>query len=190
MASAIRTTWVTLMTTTTLLAILLLALFASNTEASSTKNWKVVKETNLVFFMQDYETGKNFSAIPVAGVNGTKSGVLGFGTVMVIDDALTEGIEKHSKQVGRAQGMYVNSALDGSDLHFLLSVVFTDEKYNGSTLEIQGANRFFLKQREVSVVSGTGYFRFARGFAILETVVLDIPNLNAVLKINVTVLHY
>ncbi|KAG9447597.1 hypothetical protein H6P81_013725 [Aristolochia fimbriata] len=168
--------------------VAMLALLAS-TQASSTK-YRKLKETNLVFYMQDYETGKNVTAVPIAGVNGTHSSVLNFGTVLVTDDALTEGIDRNSKQVGRAQGIYVNSALDGSDLHLLFSAVFTNEKYNGSTLEIQGADRFFLKRREVSVVSGTGYFRFARGFAILETAYLDLPTLNAIIKFNVTVLHY
>ncbi|XP_068666679.1 dirigent protein 1-like [Aristolochia californica] len=109
---------------------------------------------------------------------------------MVTDDAPTEGPERHSKEVGRAHGIYVNSALDASDLHFLFSAVFTNKKYNGSALEIQGADRFYLKQREVSVVYGTGAFRFARGFVVLETVYLHLPGLDAVIKFNVAVLHY
>ncbi|RWR86325.1 dirigent protein 23 [Cinnamomum micranthum f. kanehirae] len=169
------------------------------------------KKTKMVFYMQDWETGKNVTAVPVAGKNGTLSSILNFATVMVVDDAITEGQDRQSKQIGRAQGIYVNSALDASDLHLLFSIVFTNKKYNGSTIEIQGADRFFLKQREVSVVSGTGYFRFAQGFAIqgadrfflkqrevsvvsgtgyfrfakgfavLETVYLDLTNLNAVI---------
>ncbi|XP_058071114.1 dirigent protein 2-like [Magnolia sinica] len=147
------------------------------------------KETHMVFYLQDWETD-NATSVPVAGTNGTLSSVLNFGTIMVVDDAVTEGPDRQSKQVGRAQGIYVNLALDGSDLHLLFSVVFTNEKYNGSTLEIQGADRFFLKYREVSVVAGTGLFRYARGHAVLETVYLDLPTLNAVIKFNVTVHHY
>ncbi|RWR86318.1 dirigent protein 2-like protein [Cinnamomum micranthum f. kanehirae] len=147
-------------------------------------------ETEMVFYMQDWESGKNITAVPVSGRNGTLSSVLNFATVMVVDDAITEGQDRQSKQIGRAQGIYVNSALDASDLHLLFSIVFTNEKYNGSTIEIQGADRFFLKQREVSVVSGTGYFRFAKGFAVLETVYLDLTNLNAVIRFNITVHHY
>ncbi|KAJ8633223.1 hypothetical protein MRB53_026559 [Persea americana] len=115
------------------------------------------KETKMVFYMQDWESG---------------------------------GLDRRSKQIGRAQGIYVNSALDASDLHLLFSIVFTNEKYNGSTIEIQGADRFFLKQREVSVVSRTGCIRFAKGFAVLETVYLDLANLNAVIRFNVTIHHY
>ncbi|KAF8410712.1 hypothetical protein HHK36_003248 [Tetracentron sinense] len=144
----------------------------------------------MVFYMHDYETGTNISAIPVAGNPLKKWFVLEFGTIIAIDDAATVAIERNSTQIARLQGMYVNSAKDGTDLHWLVSIVFTNKAYNGSTLEIQGANREFQKYREVSVVSGTGLFRFARGYAILETVLLDLDNLNAIVRWNLTVLHY
>ncbi|XP_058092629.1 dirigent protein 1-like [Magnolia sinica] len=141
-----------------------------------------IKETNMVLYLQDWETGSNATAFPVAGLNDTYSSILKFATIMVIDDAVTEGLDRTSKEMGRAHGMYVNSALDASDLHLLFSVIFTNEKYNGSTLEIQGADWFFLKQREASVVSGTSLFRYAKGYAVLETVYLDLANLNAAIK--------
>ncbi|XP_002270663.2 dirigent protein 2-like [Vitis vinifera] len=109
--------------------------------------------------MHDWETGANVTAIPIAGLPKKPWAVGTFATIIPIDDALTETIDRNSAQIGRAQGIYVNSALDGSDLHFLMSVVFTNKQYNGSSLEIQGADRFFNKYREVSVVSGTGMFR-------------------------------
>ncbi|KAF8364850.1 hypothetical protein HHK36_033174 [Tetracentron sinense] len=149
-----------------------------------------LKETKMVFYMHDYETGTNISAIPVAGNPLKKWFVLEFGTIIAIDDAATVAIERNSTQIARLQGMYVNSAKDGTDLHWLVSIVFTNKAYNGSTLEIQGANREFQKYREVSVVSGTGLFRFARGYATLETVLLDLDNLNAIVRWNLTVLHY
>ncbi|RWR86317.1 dirigent protein 22 [Cinnamomum micranthum f. kanehirae] len=180
------------MASITLVIIALLQVFVTATvDCFEAKNMRMkVKETEMVFYMQDWESGKNITAVPVSGRNGTLSSILNFATVMVVDDAITEGQDRQSKQIGRAQGIYVNSALDASDLHLLFSIVFTNEKYNGSTIEIQGADRFFLKQREVSVVSGTGYFRFAKGFAVLETVYLDLTNLNAVIRFNITVHHY
>ena len=72
---------------------------------------------------------------------------------MAIDDKVTVAIERNSSQVGRLQGIYVNLELDGTDLHLLVSLVFTNKAYNGSTLEIQGADRFYQKYREVSVIS-------------------------------------
>jgi hypothetical protein len=172
----------------TLSLMFLLALATST--AASKYQFQKLKETNMVFYMQDWETGANATTFPVAGIPHKRWGVLSFGTIFAIDDKLTVGIERNSSEVGRAHGIYVNSALDGSDLHLLMSFVFTNKAYNGSTLEIQGANRFYLKYREVSVVSGTGIFRLARGYATLETVFIDIPNSNAIIRWNVTVFHY
>ena len=149
-----------------------------------------LKQTNIVFYMQEWESGANITSIPVAGIPKKPWATLAFGTIFAIDDALTESSDRKSAQVGRAQGIFVNTALDGTDLHLLMSLVFTNKEYNGSTLEIQGADRLFQKYREVSVVSGTGKFRFARGYATLETVYLDMPNANAILRWNVTVLSF
>ncbi|KAF8380560.1 hypothetical protein HHK36_028048 [Tetracentron sinense] len=117
----------------------------------------------MVFYMHDYETGNNITTIAVAGNPKKKWGILEFGTVFAMDDPLTVAYDRNSTQIGRAHGIYVNSATDGSDLHFLMSLIFTNKDYNGSTLEIQGADRFLLKYREVSIVSGTRMFCFARG---------------------------
>ncbi|KAK6918850.1 Dirigent protein [Dillenia turbinata] len=151
---------------------------------------KQQKQTNLVFFMHDWESGDNITAVAVAGLPNKPWKPLAFGTLFAIDDDLTTGVDRKSAQIGRAHGLYVYSALDGSDCHMLLSLVFTSKEYSGSTLEIQGADRLLQKSREVSVVSGTGKFRLARGYATLETAFLDLPNSNAILKWNVTVFHY
>nr|QQM18951.1 dirigent protein 16 [Kadsura heteroclita] len=148
-----------------------------------------MKETKMVLYLQDWEFGKNSTAVPVAGINGRFANVLNFTTVSVVDDALTEGLDRNSKEVGRAQGIYVNSALDGTNLHLIFSAIFTNGNYKGSTLEFQGADRRNLKYREVSVVSGTGVFRFARGYATLETVFVDDSGYDAVVRFNATVRH-
>ena len=71
--------------------------------------------------------------------------------------------------------MYITSALDGSTTHVLISIVFTNGQFSGSTLEIQGSSPHFQKYKEVFVVSETGRLRFARGYAIFETVFVDTP---------------
>ncbi|GLJ32157.1 hypothetical protein SUGI_0647410 [Cryptomeria japonica] len=142
------------------------------------------KEEKLVFYMHDILTGKNITGVVVAAVKGLSLSE-NFGTVIVIDDLVTEGPEPSSKTIARAKGLYVISDLRGTnfDLHF--SVVFVNMKYNGSTLEIQGADRYLQKKREVSVVGGTGQFRYARGYAIIETVKLE--GVNAILKFSVNI---
>ncbi|XP_058107063.1 dirigent protein 2-like [Magnolia sinica] len=149
-----------------------------------------MKETNMVFYMQDWETGSNVTAISVAGLNGTNSSPLNFGTIAVLDDPITIGVDRYSKQIGRARGIFSASALDGSTIHRIFSFVFTDGEYKGSTLQIQGLEVYRTKRRELSVVSGTGLFRYARGYIVFESAFMDIPNLNAVLKVTVTVRHY
>lgn len=80
--------------------------------------------------------------------------------------------------------------MDGKALYLAFSVIFSDGEYAGSTLEIQGADKFSMPQREFGIVSGTGYFRFVKGYGILETHFLDVANLKAILKLTVRVKHY
>ncbi|KAM1411595.1 hypothetical protein ACFXTO_024446 [Malus domestica] len=54
-----------------------------------------------------------------------------------------------------------------------MSLAFTNGQYNGSNLELQGINRQFERVKEVSVVSGTASFRYAKGYATFETVFYD-----------------
>lgn len=83
--------------------------------------------------------------------------------------------------------MLVATSLDGSNVSVILSIVFTNNsQYNGSTLEIQGVSRQFENYREVSVVSGTGRFRFARGYATLETLSYDPTTTYSVIHCSIT----
>lgn len=148
------------------------------------------RQTSLVLYVHDYLSGEGASAAVVAGNTGANSDVFHFGTVIVVDDAVTEGPAAVSKVVGRAQGMYVNSALDGKALHMVFSVVFTEGAYKGSSLEIQGADLYSFPEREFSIVSGTGYFRFVKGYGIMTTEFMDIVNARAVLKLAITLKHY
>ncbi|XP_030539973.1 dirigent protein 11-like [Rhodamnia argentea] len=148
------------------------------------------RETNLVFYVHDYLTGQDASTVTVAGKAGPQSSILHFGTVLVVDDPVTEGPTIESREIGRAQGMYVNSQLDGKGLHLVFSVIFTGGEHEGSTLEIQGADLFSMEEREFGIVSGTGQFRFVKGYGVMVTEFMDIANLRAVLKLNVTVRHY
>ncbi|XP_049933728.1 protein-tyrosine-phosphatase PTP1-like [Nymphaea colorata] len=94
-----------------------------------------------------------------------------------------------SKQVGRCQGIY---ALEGQQVLALLmamNVVFTDGRYNGSTLSIMGRNPVLGKVREIPVISGTGAFRMARGYAIIRTLWVDSKTRDATVQYDVVVVH-
>ncbi|KAL6136907.1 hypothetical protein ACLB2K_062202 [Fragaria x ananassa] len=147
------------------------------------------KETRMSMYLQDFIAGPNFTDIPVAGVAGKLWSFSQFGTVYVTDDPLTQGPSLHAPSVGRAQGVFVAAALDGLNAHIVFSVRFTNKEYIGSTLGIQGNSILREPVRELSVVSGTGKFRFARGYATCETYSVDSSIGYAVVRFNVTVEH-
>ncbi|CAH2049942.1 unnamed protein product [Thlaspi arvense] len=96
------------------------------------------KQTNLVFHVHENFSGHDTSATTVAGTNGPTSNILKFGTIAAVDDPVTEGPDPKSREIGRAQGLYINTQLDGKGLHLAFSVIFTGGEFKGSTLEIQG----------------------------------------------------
>ncbi|KAI3446234.1 hypothetical protein Pfo_002899 [Paulownia fortunei] len=156
------------------------------------KNLPSAKEkvTKLHFYFHDTVSGKNPSAITVAQSNFTLISPTGFGLVRMMDDALTIGPEPDSKIIGRAQGIYGSASLEEVGLLMTLNFVFTDGKYNGSTLSVLGHNPVFHKYREMPIVGGSGVFRLARGIATAQTVWFNITSGDAVVEYNVMVLHY
>jgi len=145
---------------------------------------------NMVFYMHDILSGCNKTAFPVAGFNGSSSNPGKFGSLIVISDVITKRprfTESDSENnVGRAQGAYVNTnPVTGLDFFMFFTISFDQNmKYSGSTLEIQGLDRFNQTQSEYAVVGGTGNFRFARGYAVVTTE--STSGMNAVLKFNTT----
>ncbi|XP_050379902.1 pterocarpan synthase 1-like [Argentina anserina] len=148
------------------------------------------KETYMSLYFQDFTAGPNLTTLPLAGIACKLWTFDQFGTVYVNDDPITEGPCPESALVGRAQAFVVTSALNGRNALVFLSIVFTNKKYNGSTIEIQGNSKQFEPVREVAVVSGTGEFRFARGYATLETYFVDQPRGYSVIRCNITVQHH
>ncbi|KAL6010022.1 hypothetical protein ACLOJK_000453 [Asimina triloba] len=145
----------------------------------------------MVLYQHYSGSGAHMSSYAVAGIAGPKKWTgLEFGTIVVGDNPLTEGMDRaRSKEVGRAQGLFVTATRDGSGAHLSYSVVFTAGPYNGSTLEIAGRDN--LRPRtEVAVVGGTGAFRYARGYALVETAKVEKGTLdNVILKMSFALRH-
>ncbi|KAJ3697438.1 hypothetical protein LUZ61_001143 [Rhynchospora tenuis] len=98
------------------------------------------KETYLHFFFHEILSGEY--ATVLEAVNPSNSSSLTFGTILVIDDMLKDGQDENSSLIGRAQGLNaVVGKADGA-IGSMLNFVFTEGKYNGSTLAIYG--RFTL----------------------------------------------
>ncbi|KAL8500927.1 hypothetical protein ACS0TY_020496 [Phlomoides rotata] len=127
------------------------------------------KTTRLHFYFQDRPGGKNPTAVKIIGEGKS----IGFGTTFMIDDALTEKLDRSSKIVGRAQGMY--SIVTQNDMAFLMVVTFafTEGKYNGSGISMLGRNHVMDDVREMPIVGGSGLFRLARGYALAHTLWFD-----------------
>ncbi|KAK7355084.1 hypothetical protein VNO80_14329 [Phaseolus coccineus] len=146
------------------------------------------KLSHLHFFLHDVVAGSNQTAVRVAAAPATEKSPTMFGAVVMMDDPLTELPDAASTVVGRAQGIYASAST--SELGFLMAVnfVFTEGKYNGSSLAVLGRNTVVSAVREMPVVGGSGQFRFARGYAQAKTHYFSV--LEAVVEYNVYVFHY
>ncbi|XP_057482936.1 dirigent protein 22-like [Actinidia eriantha] len=113
-----------------------------------------------------------------------------FGFIAMIDDPLTIGPALSSKLVGRAQGLYTSASQQGVGLLMVMNFAFLEGKYNGSTITVLGRNMVFSKLREMSVIGGTGLFRFARGYVEVRTHKFNITTGDAVVEYNIYVMHY
>ena len=152
--------------------------------------FKHEKLTHLNFFFHDIVTGQNPTAVRVAEAAMTNTSKTLFGSVMIIDDPLTEGPEMESNLVGRAQGMYASAGQNEPGLLMAMTFHFVEGKFNGSNLSFLGRNSVFSEVRELPIVGGSGLFRFARGYAEARTRTLDMKTGNAVVEYNVYVFHY
>jgi hypothetical protein len=94
-----------------------------------------------------------------------------FGSVTVIDDQLTEEHELDSSVIGRAQGFYLASSLDGTSKTIVITVfVHGAEHHDGpdDTISLFGIHRTASPESEIAVIGGTGKYENARGYAAIE----------------------
>ncbi|XLT12466.1 hypothetical protein HN51_058156 [Arachis hypogaea] len=95
---------------------------------------------------------------------------LGFGTITVIDDVLTVQPELGSQIVGKAQGVYVASSADGSRQMMAFTALFEGGEY-GDSLNLYGLFKIGSAMSKLSVISGTGKFKNAKGFAEVRSLI-------------------
>ncbi|CAK8542835.1 unnamed protein product [Lathyrus sativus] len=143
-------------------------------------------QSTLVFYLQDVEKGPKATVSPVIGINGKVWSYNTFGTIFVVDDPVTLSPNPFSTQIGKAQGTITVTSQDGANVNIVLSIVFNNMQYADSTLEIQGTSRQRDNLRELGVVSGTGRFRFAKGFAVFETLSYDPTYSQSVIRLTIT----
>ncbi|MCL7022342.1 hypothetical protein MKW94_002569 [Papaver nudicaule] len=151
---------------------------------------KEEKLSHFRVYWHDIVGGPNPTAIQVARAPSTNKSTTGFGAVVMIDDALTEGPEMSSKLIGRAQGLYAFAGVNEVAALMNMNFAFMVGKYNGSTISIMGRNQVLTEVREMSIVGGSGLFRFARGYVQARTKKLDFKTGDATVEYNVYVFHY
>ncbi|CAN1276445.1 Dirigent protein 23 [Linum perenne] len=143
--------------------------------------------TNLQFYFHDIFSEPNPTATQVVQPISNSTATF-FGAVVMVDDPLTETPDRNSKLVGRAQGLYGAAGRNDLVLLMVMSYGFVDGPYNGSSISLVGRNTVTkpATTRELPILGGTGFFRMARGYAILNTVSLNAAG-DAVVHYNVTV---
>ncbi|CAJ2638985.1 dirigent protein 2-like [Trifolium pratense] len=157
----------------------------SNIMLPSQQQQTTEKIKHIHFYYHDIRGNKNPTMIQI--VNAAENTKNGFGSIFMMDDAMTEGQELSSKQIGRAQGLFGLCTLQSIAECMLINLVFTDGEYGGSTLSMLGTNAITKQNRETCIVGGTGVFRFARGFAIANSVNSISTPEHYVVEYNVTV---
>ncbi|OMO66375.1 Plant disease resistance response protein [Corchorus olitorius] len=149
-----------------------------------------LRETRLSGYFHDYSSvGPNATTGPVVGFPGKLWRYDQFGTIYVFDDPMTEGPEPTSPKLGRVQGIAVTVSLNGLNAHISGSLVFTNEAYNGSTIQILGVDNQFNVIGEYGVTSGTGKFRYATGYVTWEILSFDPSISYALFRVNATIRH-
>ncbi|KAK9913388.1 hypothetical protein M0R45_037206 [Rubus argutus] len=92
-----------------------------------------------------------------------------FGSITVIDDELTEGHELGSAVLGKAQGFYLASSLDGNSHTMAFTVLMHGQHDVEDTISLFGVHRTASPVSHIAVIGGTGKYENANGYAAIES---------------------
>ncbi|KAL1567622.1 dirigent protein 22-like [Salvia divinorum] len=149
-----------------------------------------LKKTEMILYYQNYSGDQNTTTVEIPVPSTGPLDFTKFGAAFCTDDPITEVIKEGSSPIARSRGIYIISSLDGSQAQMIMSIIFINGKYKGSTLEMQGSYEQSEKVSEVAVVGGTGKFRLARGYVTFKTLYYDPVRVYSATQTNITVLHY
>ncbi|KAL1361703.1 hypothetical protein HN51_010035 [Arachis hypogaea] len=128
--------------------------------------------TASVFNTNGNNGNNNGVGFSVGNVNQLPEGMtlekLMFGTMTVFDDELTEGEELGSGLVGKAQGFYVASSVDGTSQVMAFTAKFEENGYADS-ISFFGVHQTQVSESQLAIIGGTGKYVNAQGFAIIKT---------------------
>ncbi|XP_047331673.1 dirigent protein 24-like [Impatiens glandulifera] len=94
-----------------------------------------------------------------------------FGSITVVDNELTEGHELDSAVLGKAQGFYLASSLDGTGHTLVLTALFHSGEHHEieDTISFFGIHRTGSPESQIAVIGGTGKYEHAKGYATITT---------------------
>lgn len=124
----------------------------------------------------DVVNGGNNQPFVTAGQlpSGASLQKLLFGSLTVFDDELTEAHELGSAVVGKAQGFYLASSLDGTSQTIAVTMMFHGggdhhQVVVEDMISFFGVHRTASHESQIAVVGGTGKYENAKGYATVET---------------------
>ncbi|QCD95756.1 dirigent protein 21-like [Vigna unguiculata] len=148
---------------------------------------RVEKLTHLHYYFHDILDGEHPTSIKI--IDSPNHSLGGFGVTFMVDNPLTEGPDLSSKEVGRAQGTYALASQHDLGFKMVMNFFFSEGAYEGSSLCMLGRNAVLDEIREMPIVGGSGVFRFARGYALANTVWSNSTSGNAIVEYHVWVYH-
>lgn len=159
-----------LSTTTTSSAPTASELTASMDKFYAKLNKQTSALTKLKYYIHaNFGHGPDQTVHQVAQSELTPNSTANFGRILVVDNKLTTGPNPDSFKVGQYQGMNAYSDFHQASANMNMNIIFTDGEYKGSTISILGRQPVFEDVRVLSVIGGTGAFRFARGTVLATT---------------------
>ncbi|KAJ1695037.1 hypothetical protein LUZ63_011735 [Rhynchospora breviuscula] len=83
-----------------------------------------------------------------------------FGSTVVNDWPLYDGLGSNAKVIARAQGLHIQAGMRSQSWYNSFSIVFEDARFKGSSLQVMGP---VVEEGEWAIVGGTGEFPLAQG---------------------------
>ncbi|GAB4850369.1 hypothetical protein Ancab_029673 [Ancistrocladus abbreviatus] len=92
------------------------------------------------------------------------------GSIIVIDDELTEGHELGTAVIGKGQGFYLASSLDGQSHTMVFTAMFHGSDHDlEDTLSFFGVHRTAAPESQITIIGGTGKYENSKGYATIVT---------------------
>nr|WCZ54766.1 dirigent protein 12 [Phryma leptostachya subsp. asiatica] len=126
-----------------------------------------------VYIQATFAKSKDQTVFEVASSEITSQSPTNFGRIIVIDNGLTIGTDPDSQSLGRYQGMNTYADFKDTATNMNMNIIFSGGDYDGSTISVMGRQPIMQEVRVLTVIGGSGAFRFAKGIVLASTISTD-----------------